>query len=187
MDSEIKKDEIGCEKRIWHPVVKAMGIILGILIVAFVGITALGYYWPSIQEYRYELEVERFMREISAEKDRIQGLEKADTFGGKTPEETFDMFLEALRNGDAELASKYYEVTVQETALVGLQKELAEKGNLEMSIKYFTDVREGEKKCNEIDNEFGGCVFEKEETDGIKFISLGLNPVNSLWKIDKPY
>jgi hypothetical protein len=184
MGSEIKKDGAGCERKAWHPVAKVIGVVLGILIVAFVGITALGYYWPSIQEYQYEMEAERFMEEIRAEKARIQALEEADTFGGKTPEETFDMFLAALTNGDAELASKYYEVTIQEVALSGLQKELAEKGNLDLSIKYFTDVRGGEKKCNDGGD---GCVFEIEVEKGFKSISLTSENYHNLWKITQPY
>jgi len=31
-----------------------------------------------------------------------------DTYGGKTPEETYSMFLEALKRKDIELASRYF-------------------------------------------------------------------------------
>ena len=31
-----------------------------------------------------------------------------DTYGGRTPEETYDMFIGALKNGNIELASKYF-------------------------------------------------------------------------------
>jgi hypothetical protein len=34
--------------------------------------------------------------------------EKADTYGGKTPEETIGMFTRALGSGDIDLASKYF-------------------------------------------------------------------------------
>lgn len=37
-----------------------------------------------------------------------------DTYGGKTPEETYDLFIEALKKGDVELASKYFVVNRQE-------------------------------------------------------------------------
>lgn len=33
---------------------------------------------------------------------------KNDTYGGKTPQETLDMFIDALKKGDVELASKYF-------------------------------------------------------------------------------
>src|SRR3990167_11080939 len=34
----------------------------------------------------------------------------ADTYGGKTPRETLDMFIDALKKGDVELAAKYFEL-----------------------------------------------------------------------------
>ncbi|MBI2057783.1 MAG: hypothetical protein HYT63_02245 [Candidatus Yanofskybacteria bacterium] len=39
---------------------------------------------------------------------------KNDKYGGKTPEETFDLFLEALRKEDIELASKYFVIKKQD-------------------------------------------------------------------------
>src|SRR3989344_5678415 len=39
---------------------------------------------------------------------------REDKYGGKTPEETYDMFLEALKKGDTTLASKYFEIEKQD-------------------------------------------------------------------------
>jgi hypothetical protein len=39
---------------------------------------------------------------------------KDDKYGGKTPEETYTMFLEALKKKDIELASKYFVLEKQE-------------------------------------------------------------------------
>ncbi|HRY62837.1 MAG TPA: hypothetical protein P5056_03660 [Candidatus Paceibacterota bacterium] len=211
MISEANKDgkEMCPNGNKWSWLARIIGKILAILFALFVGIAALGYYWPTIQEYRYKMEAERFMNEINAEKARILALEKADTFGGKTPEETFDMFLNALKAGDTELASKYYDVTVQSEVLEGLKKELSEKGNLDLSIKYFTDVRGGEKKCSDIETDDGGCVFEyiyttdKDETvsisgrsetffspkgsQGVKAVDFKLIAFSKIWKITQPF
>lgn len=207
MISEVKNDRTdACEgKGGWSKAARFIGTILAILFAGFVGITALGYYWPDIQNYRYKMEAERFEKEINAERARILALEKVDTYGGKTPEETFDMFLSALNKSDAELASKYYDVTVQEEALAGLRKEMAEKGNLDLSIKYFTDVRGGEKKCNDIEENYGGCTFNysyltdkdffdqslglliEKGSSRSKAVDFSLIPANSLWKITQPY
>ena len=40
---------------------------------------------------------------------------REDKYGGKTPEETYDMFLAALSKGDTTLASKYFVVDKQES------------------------------------------------------------------------
>ena len=38
---------------------------------------------------------------------------REDKYGGKTPEETYDLFLDALRKGDTTLASRYFEIESQ--------------------------------------------------------------------------
>lgn len=49
---------------------------------------------------------------------QIEALEKpyrTDKVGGKTPEETFDLFISALKKGDTDLASKYFVIQKQES------------------------------------------------------------------------
>src|SRR3989338_6079724 len=43
----------------------------------------------------------------NAEKNYVEAMQ-ADTYGGKTPKETLDLFVAALRADDVELASKYF-------------------------------------------------------------------------------
>src|SRR3990167_4021988 len=40
----------------------------------------------------------------------------ADTYGGKTPQETLDLFVDALKKGDVELASKYFALNDNENS-----------------------------------------------------------------------
>jgi len=47
---------------------------------------------------------------------------KNDTYGGKTPEETYQMFLTALKAKDIELASKYFVLEEQERYKQALQE-----------------------------------------------------------------
>lgn len=52
---------------------------------------------------------ERAGREASQNiQQQLQAPHLNDTFGGKTPEETFNMFLKALKKGNTELASRYF-------------------------------------------------------------------------------
>lgn len=49
---------------------------------------------------------------------QIEALEKpyrTDKIGGQTPEETFDLFISALKKGDIDLASKYFILQKQES------------------------------------------------------------------------
>jgi len=170
-----------------HYVAKFIGILIGISLVFFIGVTAIGIYWPKFQDYRYKMEGERLMKEAETIKKETEEAQKNDTFGGKTPEETFDMFLDALKKSDVELAAKYYDVTVQKEALAGLNKEMTENGNLNLSISYFSDVRKGEKECSFIDTDFGGCSFYFEVEKGTKVTSFKLINFTNIWKITKPF
>lgn len=71
----------------------AVLILLGVLALYAPG------YWQKYQVDKAIAELERPYRE--------------DVYGGKTPEETFDMFLDALKKGDIDLASKYFTVRKQ--------------------------------------------------------------------------
>src|SRR3989338_3497644 len=72
------------------------GAVLVVLGVA--ALYAPGY-WQKYQVDKAIVELERPYRE--------------DVYGGKTPEETFDTFLDALKKGDIDLASKYFSVRKQ--------------------------------------------------------------------------
>lgn len=63
------------------------------------------------QEFLASFLISRETKKIQRELERPY---REDKYGGKTPEETFDLFLEALRKGDIELASKYFELENQE-------------------------------------------------------------------------
>ena len=52
----------------------------------------------------------QYQREL----DKLEAPYKNDKFGGKTPEETFDMFIDALKKEDIELASKYFVIQKQD-------------------------------------------------------------------------
>lgn len=60
---------------------------------------------------KYDLideQAEKYMRETAAEIAQYEANERADTYGGKTPQETWAMFVHALEVGDTDLAAKYF-------------------------------------------------------------------------------
>ena len=75
--------------------------------VLFLVLAAGGVLWfvlngmPYINKLRENWEAQR----LQAQWEKPY---REDTYGGKTPEETYDMFLDALRKGDTTLASKYF-------------------------------------------------------------------------------
>ena len=94
-----------------------------------------GNYYNSIAPY-------------TREENRLEALRKADVYGGKTPEETLNMYIEALKKGDIELASKYVVVEKQEETFERLNR-LIQKGELENSIKGLEMYFDNKKECLE--------------------------------------
>lgn len=161
---------------------------------------------PKYIAYVRNLQEARYLKEYRKYLDIL----KADTYGGKTPEETFDLFLYALKKGDTELASKYYVLEKQKAALDDFRIELQKEGNLNKSAAYFTDVKtKGVKVCHDLDNpEKAGCNFEYEYTttedqtvqlgntkdklfiprgsERVKITDLKLNQYTKIWKIVQP-
>lgn len=139
-----------------------------------------------------------------AKKKALEELEKQDFVGGKTPEETMEMVIEALEKNDVELASRYYSVEVRELALKSLESEFSKNNNLSLSTKYFSDVfYKGIGKFNKDKTKksfnFSYITSSTSTTTvgvdtvvvpagsvSTKFLDLKLN-INNIWKIVQPY
>lgn len=64
----------------------------------------------------------------------------ADTVGGKTPQETLQLYIDAVEQGDFELASKYFVVEGQQKELDSLRR--APKENIANMIVLLKQVKE---------------------------------------------
>jgi len=64
----------------------------------------------------------QYMKKVADLETRLLEMEKQDNFGGATPQETFDAFVEALKAGDTELASRYFVINDQKNELRELAK-----------------------------------------------------------------
>lgn len=139
---------------------------------------------------------------LSREQERIQKeLERPyreDKYGGKTPEETFDMFLDALKKGDIELASKYFILKKQDDWET-LFNQYKNENIFEDFVKELEKNRQEWKliKNNGQEAEFQYLVIVKKETT-TKFgdqilnvppgtyknsITFQKNQFTKLWKI----
>lgn len=123
-----------------------------------------------------------------------------DIHGGKTPEETYNLFVLALKQGNLELASKYFILGKQSEKLDEFKK-IKEKGEME---KYINDLPEwgGMKELNTFEDgrvkEFGRDVWREKETfefQGKQFespsgfytltTSFRINIKTNVWKIEQ--
>ncbi len=103
---------------------------------------------------------------------------REDTYGGKTPEETWGMFLDALKKGDVELASKYFVPEKQEEWLSIFEQTVKEKGSIEIdkleSIKF--DSKSGDTMY------YYRLIRENGKLVNSSIIFI-LNPYTKVWKI----
>lgn len=113
---------------------------------------------------------------------------KADTYGGKTPQETYALFLEALEKKDIELASKYFVLDKQEEYKSLLEEvDKNEKWELMMNDLERTDNANWE---NVADDHVNLELFSEDNVlvDQITFILPNNilppnNPISDIWKI----
>ena len=115
---------------------------------------------------------------------------REDTYGGKTPEETLQMFIEALKKEDIELASKYFmlETDTQSPDYLTRNKweaYLKEIQNRNLLQQMAKDIEKNAKPLTKTLNseEFSYGLFNDDGTVGIS-INLKLNKYSGVWKIE---
>jgi hypothetical protein len=159
---------------------KILKILTSIIIVFFV------FYLGVVISYNlfYYLEVRKEERFQQRREKAIKEFFMADTYGGKTPQETLNLFIEALKKGDIDLAVKYVKYTEREKA----KKELEEIESKEMLDKALE--RLSKLELVPYSGEFAWmndyyAQFILTNKDNLVTYSVGMekNEYNNLWKI----
>lgn len=141
-----------------------------VLILVFGGGAAY-YFWPRQADPGMLLieNYEQAMRE--------------DTYGGKTPEETLKMFVEALKKEDVELASKYF-LLDDNGSREKWEKRLAELKEKNLLLTMAGDIETKAKAGDpayESDAKFK--LYNPDGTVGV-LIDMQLNKYSGVWKIE---
>ena len=131
----------------------------------------------GIQYYQY-----RQNPQLQAQKqfEELERLYREDTYGGFTPEETLQLFIEALKTGDVELASKYFIIEDQQEELEKLQKIK----DRELLDKFLVDINKLGNKYSLVEGDDDRFIFEafNERGELILQADVGKGP-NGRWKI----
>lgn len=126
---------------------------------------AYGTYRPAVIKYISERREQKLIELSEKNAKSIEDAYRNDFDGGATPEETLELFLVALKEGNPEKASKYYELSVQPKALESLKKEVAIQGEMIKSVRYFQEIRsKGQKDCFLDYKKEQVCVFKYRYT-----------------------
>lgn len=135
-----------------------------IVAVAMAGLYFLNYYFsPEQKALREFKELERLYAE--------------DTYGGSTPEETLQLFIDALKAGDIELASKYFVVEERGEWLGNLNK-IESNGFLQAMI---SDLNRPKNKYNVSDGQVGFDIANDKKEIALTIL-IGRSS-NGVWKI----
>ncbi len=100
-----------------------------ILVIAFFLLSAC---LEIYKQFKGEKRVAELANELKRLQQEDYNRKAADTIGGKTPQETLEMFISAVEKGDYELASKYFVIERQEEELKSLQ--ISKKENIDSVI-----------------------------------------------------
>ncbi len=160
-------------KPIYKKIVKIAAIIIGVLFVVYLALIGPEL-WKS---YKSQKALEKFEAEMRKPYEE-------DIYGGKTPEETWSMFLDALKKGDIDLASKYYDVEHQGEAKKWLEN-LKKENKIEQSIKEMEKLRKSENQPLSQEKVYYSYDFFNNEYKQILTgrVVFYLNPYTKVWKI----
>jgi hypothetical protein len=156
-------------------------IFLGILIIVAGGYFIWnGYLSPSAQ---YARQANANYQKYLDQQATYESAMKADTYGGKTPQETLGLFETALKSGDVDLASKYFVLDEDGTSDGKWLKNLNEmesSGKLADMINLLT---KSTPAGSWMDGKFGFEIRNSE--DKLLYdISMTLNKYSNVWKIE---
>ncbi|MDO8464226.1 MAG: hypothetical protein Q7S46_03095 [Gallionella sp.] len=157
--------------------------IVGLLgLIALVGGSFFvwdGYFSESA---KYGQQVEENMNKYTEWEKNYNKAMTEDVYGGKTPQETLNMFIDALKKEDIDLASKYFMLNsvgqVDQKWVDGLRKS-KEDGKLQEIVKLIAQAKQTFKDDD-------GAVFKLYDSIGeiVVMVEIKLNELSKVWKIE---
>jgi hypothetical protein len=159
-------------------------------IAAFLGLILLvgGSYfvWDGYfsEGAKYRRQVEENMTKYTEWEKNYNKAMTEDVYGGKTPQETLDMFIDALRKGDVDLASKYFMLNsvgrVNQESVEGLKK-IKEENRIVSVVEVIAKLN-----FDKIHSSADTAWFTFLNSEGIVEYSaiLKLNEFSKVWKIE---
>ena len=107
----------------------ALCVIIGLIAIFFIG----DFLYRQAYVFVWNNKTDKFM-------DSLERPYREDTYGGKTPEETWAMFFDALKKGDIDLAIKYCDYYRQQRCSERLEKH-RDKNAREAWVKELETIR----------------------------------------------
>jgi len=161
------------------------------LIIIFVLVAIFIVSWVTFlsPEAQSKLQYELYQQFENA----YYGALKNDTYGGQTPEETLQMFISALKQGDLDLAAKYFYLNTNEKSedyLTSNQarnflQQIKDDNRLEEFISVLERAEPARDQVPKIEDHLYYFYIVYDENDKpILEIIFSYNNQSNVWKID---
>jgi len=168
-------------RRVWWKYAVGVSLIVFFIVGGYVV-----WYQYFSSEAKYSREVEKSALELPAKLEAYKKAREADTYGGKTPEETLQMFIEAVENRDLELASKYFAIdndsVERDSEHLENLKKAEKEGRVPLIINAVSKAKYDQELKGASDNSVWFVVLEEGEP--IADINLEFNQYSGVWKIE---
>lgn len=163
--------------------------LITLVLFLAIGLFSVFFVWflsPQMREARQlKKGLEGFNKAIKTEEQKYV----SDTYGGTTPEETYQLFLEALKKQDIELTSKYFILDKQETYkqfFTDIKNNDKWDEMIEDLLKL--DNQKGEMKENNtyvirVYNDEHYLIAQATLRIPFSFIGTEKKPLTNIWKI----
>ena len=183
MDQENKQNRGRFILEYWKFVIGFL-LIMGIALGAYY--TWQKYYSPEAKSDKAEQQKwEKAQKAINNLEETL----RQDTYGGKTPEETLKMFVDALKKDDIELASKYFALDTNTKSPDYLTRKkwedalrkTKEAGKLSEVINLLSRAKPDlENRSYEEDFKF--ATYEGKNLEA--YVNMEFNDDSKVWKIE---
>lgn len=153
-------------------------VFIGIFILAGGGLWAWNKYLSPDAKYTIKKQAQ-YQKYLDFKSNYEKAME-ADTYGGKTPQETLNMFIDALKKGDLDLASKYFILREDGSRNPNILKNLKSKTETETGdiVKILSNAK---LTKSPIENRAGFRIIIK---NGQYIIGMQKNKYSKVWKIE---
>jgi hypothetical protein len=169
---EENKDSKSLGQKIKIGVIVAGLIIIGLFSGYVLGVMSyLKIIGPYVSEMKYKAFLADYLKPY-----------QEDVVGGETPEETIDLFIEALKKEDYELASKYFVIEKQKN----VAEALLDKNKISIVEELEYAKKNWKKESASAESVNFWYNTSKENISMTNEIILAKN-VNNKWKIESMY
>jgi len=157
-------------------------VAAGVVLAAVLAISAGVFLYKGSRPFDPSVDIKTFTsaKQYDNYYKNLLEVYKKDTYGGKTPEETIELFIDALKNEDTELAAKYFVPEKQKKEVEDLKAGMESGG-----VKLLLSVLGKERRGNYFDDKkfYEASTFDENNIAEFSF-RLVLNPYTNVWKIE---